>query len=533
MCDKIQFSIQDLYKTLRRHDKDILKHFDDDELSDYDYLFYALNSDIVSNALSIVINILIGNEQTVGIDNNARAILESFVVLKMLGCGEISETQQKIFRKQYVLVDYENFKKHIKNEKDHPLFVELKKKRDEAEEFLCQRFGCNKKELHNAFCDDPLFYLKKHLKESICFASLLAKYPIYNEQDFKMYDFYSIMVHPKFIPFDLAEPLYNLRRHFNQLILDYVVTYLQESKLIILDDKSPTFDDDFFNNPLLVNNVKNIEQIGTMFDMLETDLCFLKDGINEFDLFFFEFLKHLIKDMMLCESLGYNEQVISKFKSFIELAAVHAKINCAETLDDFDALRKAFCFTTKLQLNEHLKSTKLGKISIELSELRNLYDHYYKNKFNLSSYEEFEKGMRMNSLYFLDPNHAKSYTVHVKNAINELFPEKPSKKQPFRAELFDLYKLSKDVNHASGYNFNSTKGIFDFHVHYVMHAVYIWLINLIINARLVVEENDHETIYVERIVNNLEMLAGFEKQSMEKIGKDYQEDYNKHCNHET
>lgn len=65
MCDKIQYSIQDLYKTLRRHDKDILKHFDDDELSDYDYLFYALNSDIVSNALSIVINILIGNEQTV------------------------------------------------------------------------------------------------------------------------------------------------------------------------------------------------------------------------------------------------------------------------------------------------------------------------------------------------------------------------------------------------------------------------------------------------------------------------------------
>ena len=160
MCDKIQFSIQDLYKTLRRHDKDILKHFDDDELSDYDYLFYALNSDIVSNALSIVINILIGNEQTVGIDNNARAILESFVVLKMLGCGEISETQQKIFRKQYVLVDYENFKKHIKNEKDHPLFVELKRSGTKRKNSFVNVLDATKKSCTMLFATTLCFILK-------------------------------------------------------------------------------------------------------------------------------------------------------------------------------------------------------------------------------------------------------------------------------------------------------------------------------------------------------------------------------------
>lgn len=58
MADKIPFTLDDLYITLRKHDKDILAHFNDDKLSDYDYLFYAIFSDIVSNALSIVANIL-------------------------------------------------------------------------------------------------------------------------------------------------------------------------------------------------------------------------------------------------------------------------------------------------------------------------------------------------------------------------------------------------------------------------------------------------------------------------------------------
>ena len=117
MSDKIPFTIQDLYKTLRRHDKDILKHFNDDDLNDYNYLFYAINSDIMSNALSIVMNILINNEPTAGIDNNARSIIEGFVILKMLGSGEISETQQTIFRSHFAIVDYENFKKRIRRKR--------------------------------------------------------------------------------------------------------------------------------------------------------------------------------------------------------------------------------------------------------------------------------------------------------------------------------------------------------------------------------------------------------------------------------
>ena len=63
MAEKIAFTLQDLYKTLRRHDVDILKHFNDDDLNDFDYLYYAINSDIMNNALSIVMNMLMKNEE--------------------------------------------------------------------------------------------------------------------------------------------------------------------------------------------------------------------------------------------------------------------------------------------------------------------------------------------------------------------------------------------------------------------------------------------------------------------------------------
>ena len=178
MAEKIAFTLQDLYKTLRRHDVDILKHFNDDDLNDFDYLYYAINSDIMSNALSIVMNMMIKNEESPGLDNNARAIIEGFVILKMLGSGNISEEQQKIFRSHFAIVDYENFKKWIKNDKENPALVEMQKRYDDAVCYLTKHFNCSKKDLRGYFVDvdDPLFYLKKSLNEDIGFTNLLYKY---------------------------------------------------------------------------------------------------------------------------------------------------------------------------------------------------------------------------------------------------------------------------------------------------------------------------------------------------------------------
>lgn len=108
---KIDFTEDDFYKTLREHDNAILKKFNDRDLNDEDYFFLGINSDIMSNALSIFINRLSGNSESIGIDNNCRAIFEAFVVLKMDASGEITPKQKELYRYQYALVDYDNFKK--------------------------------------------------------------------------------------------------------------------------------------------------------------------------------------------------------------------------------------------------------------------------------------------------------------------------------------------------------------------------------------------------------------------------------------
>lgn len=58
---KIDFTEDDFYKTLKQHDVAILKKFNDKDISDDDYFFYGINSDIMSNALSILINKQSGN----------------------------------------------------------------------------------------------------------------------------------------------------------------------------------------------------------------------------------------------------------------------------------------------------------------------------------------------------------------------------------------------------------------------------------------------------------------------------------------
>ena len=99
----------------------------------------------MSNALNIVMNRLLKNPETPGIDNNARAIIEGFVILKMLGSGNISDEQLKIFRSHFAIVDYENFKKWIRKEKERPAFVDTQKRYDDAVDFLTNYYGCSKK----------------------------------------------------------------------------------------------------------------------------------------------------------------------------------------------------------------------------------------------------------------------------------------------------------------------------------------------------------------------------------------------------
>ena len=98
-----QYDINNLYKVLRKHDIEILKHYNCAEVSDNEYFFYGINSDIISNALNILTNYLSGNIESAGVDLSARVILEAMVILKMDGNGDISENQKKIYRYIFII----------------------------------------------------------------------------------------------------------------------------------------------------------------------------------------------------------------------------------------------------------------------------------------------------------------------------------------------------------------------------------------------------------------------------------------------
>lgn len=80
-----QYDINNLYKVLRKHDIEILKHYNCAEVSDNEHFFYGIISDIISNALNILTNYLSGNIESAGVDLSTRAILEAMVILKMDG----------------------------------------------------------------------------------------------------------------------------------------------------------------------------------------------------------------------------------------------------------------------------------------------------------------------------------------------------------------------------------------------------------------------------------------------------------------
>ena len=58
---EIKLDINDLYKILKIHDLEILKKYNHTEISDRDYFSYAINSDLISNSLNIIVNYLSDN----------------------------------------------------------------------------------------------------------------------------------------------------------------------------------------------------------------------------------------------------------------------------------------------------------------------------------------------------------------------------------------------------------------------------------------------------------------------------------------
>lgn len=487
MKTKKTINLDDLYRTLRVHDKEILNHFNDETIDDQTYLFYALNSDIISNAISIIMAVETNNLDSIGVDNSCRAIIEAFLVMKMRATGDISDEQAKIFRYHYSIVDMSNMKRFTNEEaRNSNNFKYVDRDRERAYEAILKFHKCTKNDLKkDPDFDDANFYLKKKLGDKIKYSELIRKYELFDVDANKMYELFSIFVHPRFeIDPEIENTLRKIRYSYIKKILDYIVGYLKECKLFVLDESLPSFKQEFYENPKLSGNVSNISDMNGIFAMLEQKICILPGGTDNFTRFFLKTMNSIITDMMVSISFDYKEHIISLFKSAFEYIAMYS---CISEFNEstFQSIKLAYCYSSRLQINNLTEKMKLPNLFGEetVNGLREVYEKYYKKEYGISDFETFLDYVSRNARYFLCKNN-NSFNSIVNKLLNDLYPDHAEREY---TKL--IYKISKDMNHGGGYAFNSSPGLLDSMCRHVQNTIYKYMCKFIMMFEITLKEH--------------------------------------------
>lgn len=273
------------------------------------------------------------------------------------------------------------------------------------------------------------------------------------------------------------------------------------------EKKLNDFNQDFFYNPLLSNNVHNVKSVELIFHFLMDNFCKLNDGIDWFTWYFLEKSKYLLLDMMTSESLGYNEHVIAAFKSFVEQYSIFYAIESIEDLNDFNYIKQAFCCSSRIQIDVHFQELGCKNEIVSKDEIKKLYDEYFKDKYHLNNYTDFYLNFKKNSLYFLE-NKKKSYNKYVRTLIESVFVDINESK-----DVMILYRIAKDMGHASGYNFNASEGIVDSYCHKSMLYTWKLLKYFITNASETLKEHN-EKCNVDDILSTIDSLISIETTSI-------------------
>lgn len=499
-----QYDINALYKILKKHDVEILKHYNDETVSDKDYFFYGINSDIISNCLNVLTNYLSGNIESAGVDSSCRTIIEAMVILKMDASGKINDYQKRIFRYQYAYVDLDNFHSILKDSPEAFEDKDVKKvleDRGRATEAMIKHFNCSLKDLkdRNVSIDDPCFYLKQTLQDDIRFSRLLKEYPICEEDGEVMYEFFSLFIHPRCeMDPHAEETIMEIRKLYVNQILNLVFNYLKSCDLLSYDDTTPDFDHDFFYNPLLSNNVHNVKEFEKMIHEIKNQVCNLPTGYDAFTWQFLERVRYLVIDMMTSISLGYNEHTISIFKSLVEEYSVFFAIGLAESQEEFDYIKRAYWISSRMQIDAHFEKMGMKERMVSEEDIKDLYDNFFKERYGLDNYKKFYWELRRNSLYFLERT-KKSYNKYVRALIEDVFTDERQSK-----EVMTLYRMSKDMNHASGYSFNATNDMVLVTAHKTLFYSYKLILHFLLYASLTLTEHG--------VKNNVDYIVAFLKQ---------------------
>lgn len=515
-----QYDINNLYKVLRRHDVEILKHYNCDEISDNDYFFYGINSDIVSNALNIITNYLSGNIESAGVDLSCRSILEAMVILKMDASGDFTNNQKKIYRYSYAYVDADNFHSVMKDLPEgfeHENLKKMEEDREKAKQAMLEHFCCSERDLKDRkiSIDDPCFYLKTNLRDDIRFSKLLEKYPLGDGSEIHLYEFFSMFIHPRCeMNPEVQEGLMEIRKTYIDQVLNYVFDYLKSCNLLWYDENALEFNQEFFYNPMLVNNVHNIKEMEKLIHLIKNQVCDLPNGYDAFTWQFLERVRYLVLDMMTSLSLGYREHVIACFKSFVEEYSIFFAIGSVETKEEFDYIKKGYWISSRIQLDAHFQELGLKGTSTPEDEIKDIYEHYYKDKYKMDKYQSFYWELRRNSLFFL-AKEKKSFNKYVRALIEDVFVSDEAESK----DVMTLYRISKDMSHASGYNFNATTGMVEVSAQKVLLYTYKLIFHFVLNSSETLASHNVKTDVAD-IVAFLQVLMSFHTDAIDRIYKE-------------
>lgn len=295
----------------------------------------------------------------------------------------------------------------------------IKADRNKCANYIKKYFGCEYEDIikQENGVDDPCFYLKKNLKDKISFAKLIDKYFSKEAGVGQLYEFFSIMVHPRCEMYPEAEKAtMEVHQFFVDDVLNIVTDFLSNNNVLSEPENIKDFNDEFFYSTLLTNNVHNIAEMEFAFNLTIKNLCNLKGGFDWFSWFFLEKSKYLVLDMMTSLSLGYTEHVVASFKPFIELFSIFYNVNTHEDLTEFEHLKRSYWISSRIQFNEHIKKYNISASNRNYKEeLQSLYDKYYATRYKVSFSKFYDKYLH-NNLYFLD-NSKKSFSKFVREAI--------------------------------------------------------------------------------------------------------------------
>ena len=466
MMDNNKNIIVEIYKAAKKHDADLLKRYNDKNLSDGDYFWCAINEDIMSNVQSLILHHTINNIESPLVDNNCRSILEAIALARMYKSGKITALQLKIFRYSYALVETDNYKK-IQKTIDLKTPEEIQHDKELALNLFAEQFSITRSELDKLikgeknkkkrlFLQDPLSFLASSPSElsTIKYIELIKEnIGIQHIED--LYSIFSIFEHPRYDEDDKYESIFlKSRESFIAIILGLVRGYFNTHKFFLVDGSDISDDSaDIFESEHKKTNIIGLQMHDLIFKDLVHQLATYGDSYDGMCLFVLRKLQCYAKSMFITRHRGLHEQTLSAFRSFAEFISV---VNCINMLDlkAFYATRNAYTYSSRIQVVNLINKITNSNLVIDDQKLLKAFNDYYKEAYAIKDFEQFKENIKKNNRYVI-----KKFDNSYTNLVSNYFDPEFSKSTEFKNQYTTIYKFALDLSHASGYSFNSSINI--------------------------------------------------------------------------